>query len=203
MPKTETTTVLAAARRSLSQPVDYDEWLAKVGQRDRTNIDRHVTACETESDDNHANLWRTVACALATLAPLPPQTIGQHALMFFVADGKYRMQAFALEDQRDGRLLIYLPDAMKEAIKAGVIQAAKPADGPQDYPIGGHKGHVLHIESLDAANTPNPAAHYKNMLGWNRKALLITLPTDASEAQIAATKDLCALAARQWTKGEK
>ena len=43
MPKNEKTT-LEVALKALASTVDYDTLLAKVGQRDRTNIDRHVAA---------------------------------------------------------------------------------------------------------------------------------------------------------------
>ena len=41
------------------------------------------------------------------------------------------------------------------------------------------KAQRLLIEPLDADNTPNPHPWYKNMLGWGRKALRITLPVPA------------------------
>ena len=43
------------------------------------------------------------------------------------------------------------------------------------------------VESLDASNTPDPQPAIKHMLGWNRKALRLTLPALANTAQIAAT----------------
>jgi hypothetical protein len=109
------------------------------------------------------------------------QTVGQHAVQFFVADGKYRMQVFALEDGRDGRVVVYLPDVLAAAEKAGA-------------PLG-----VLKPESIDSSNTPNPSPHIKHMLGWNRKAVRVTLPTRASPQQISATETLCALAADKWS----
>ena len=37
------------------------------------------------------------------------------------------------------------------------------------------------------------------MLGWNRKALRITLLTTASEGELEAAEKLCALAAKRWS----
>src|ERR1700712_1080440 len=105
MPKMETAT-LAGARRALEKRTDLSSFLAKVRLKDRTNIERHLTACDAEGDPRHGVLWRRIACALGTLAPLAIQTIGEHAMQFFVADGKYRMQVFALEDARDGSIHI-------------------------------------------------------------------------------------------------
>src|SRR5947207_7498974 len=104
----------------------YDAFLAALGARDRVNVERHVAAAEADRD--HARLWRRIALALATLAPLPAQTTGQHAISFFIPDGKYKMQVFALEDQRDGKLLIYAPDMIDEALKAGLLKGP-PKEG--------------------------------------------------------------------------
>jgi hypothetical protein len=198
MPKTEKAT-LESALRALARPIDYDTLLAKVGQRDRTNIDRHVAACEVEPQ--HAKLWRRLVCILNTLAPLAINTIGQQAVQFFVADGKYRMQVFALEDQRDGKLLIYLPDTLDAAIKQGVLAAPKKRgeDEPSQFEILAKKGETLALEQLNATNTPNPPAHVKHMIGWNRKALRVTLVTLATPGQVTALESLLALAAQGWS----
>ena len=198
MPKNEKAT-LEVALKTLASTVDYDTLLTKVGQRDRTNIDRHVAACE--ADPHHARLWRRLVCALNTLAPLAINTIGQQAVQFFVADGKYRMQVFALEDQRDGKLLVYLPDALDTAVRTGVLIAPRRrVEGELvQYELANKKGEFLSLELLNATNTPNPAAHVKHMIGWNRKALRVTLPTNATSAQATALETVCALAAQQWT----
>ena len=38
------------------------------------------------------------------------------------------------------------------------------------------------------------------MLGWNRKALRLTLPSIANAPQLAATEAMGELAAKAWTK---
>src|SRR3954453_11757925 len=108
-------------RSALSSPVDLDALLAKAGQRDRTNVEKHLAALDAGPDAAHAALWRRLARALATLAPLAITTIGQQAVQFFIADGKYRMQVFALEDQNDGKLQVYLPDIIAEGMKHKII----------------------------------------------------------------------------------
>ena len=42
-----------------------------------------------------------------TLAPHFAKTDGQQRVRFFVPDGQYRMQVFAMEDLRDGVITIY------------------------------------------------------------------------------------------------
>src|SRR5690606_3878145 len=110
---------------------------------------------------------------------------------------KYRMQVFALEDQRDGKIQIYTADTLEQALAAGLF--TPPEDEESNaYTIKGEGKSTLIVEQLDASNTPNPAPYYKHMLGWNRKALRITLLVTANDAQIAAAEDLCALAASKW-----
>ncbi len=192
-------TALLSAREALSSPADFDAFLAKLGAKDRLNVERHLAACETETDSHHADIWKRMARALFTLSPHAVQTAGQQAVQFFVADGKYRMQVFAMEDLRDGKIQIYTPDALEQALSAGLF--TPPTDEESNaFSLKRESHSTLIVEQLDAVNTPNPAAYYKHMLGWNRKALRITLLVNANDAQLAAAEDLCALAAAKWTK---
>jgi hypothetical protein len=187
--------VVSRLNQALDGRVDYDAFLAKLGARDRVNVERHVVAAEAEPDPTHAKLWKRLAQTLATLAPHAAQTTGQQAVSFFVADGKYRMQVFALEDQRDSKLVMYGSDVTPEAIKAGILQP--PPKGESGYTIVAAPTQKLTVESLDAQNTPNPSVFFKHMLGWNRKAMRITLTMNATEQQVVAAEQLCALAAQR------
>jgi hypothetical protein len=188
---------LVTARKAFDTLIDFDAWLAALGARDRVNLERHVAALEAEPV--HATLWRRIARSIATLAPHAASTTGQQAVQFFIADGKYRMQVFALEDNRDGKIMIYSVDALEDAYKADLL--GKPAkDTPSNLPITGAPGQVLTVETLSAADTPNPSPFYKHMLGWNRKALRITLPVGSSDAQVFAAETLCGIASIKWEK---
>jgi hypothetical protein len=177
----------------------FETFLTSVSARDRANIEKHVAVLDAEGGPGHAKSWRSLALVLRRFAPLAANTIGPQVIQFFVADGKYRMQVFALEDKKDGQILVYIPDCLAASLKAGVL--GKPIAGhPDDYPIRAAKGEALHVESLDASNTPDPHPAIKHMLGWNRKALRLTLPAVANAAQIAATEAMCAVAAKAWTK---
>jgi hypothetical protein len=176
--------------------ISLEAVLAKTGAKDRTHIQRHLTAADAEPDAAHATLWRRVADLLASLAPLPVQAVGHTAVMFFIPDGKYRMQAFALEDQSDGRIAVYIPDILAEAVKKKIL---KKADEESIYAVVGSLRSTLHIESLDASNTPEPPTHVKNMLGWNRKSLRITLSVIGTDKpRLAAVEALSQLAAKAW-----
>src|SRR5688572_27724849 len=122
--------VLDQARAALEKPVSLDEFLAKLSARDRTNVDRHIAAIEAAPEPKHLALWKRVAKTLATLAPHAVSTTGQQAISFFIADGKYRMQVFALEDNRDGKLLVYAVDALDDAVKGHALKA--PPKGAAD-----------------------------------------------------------------------
>jgi hypothetical protein len=181
----------------LAQPTDYNAQLAKLGQRDRTNLERHLEA--VSESQAHAKAWRRLVAVLGTLAPVPMQTIGQHAILFFIPDGKYKMQAFALEDIRDGKLLIYVPDTLALAAEEQIISIPKgEPEGEVDYPIGSG-AQTLRIEALDAGNTPNPPAHVKNLLGWNRRALKIVLNAEATPEQLKTAELFAALGVMKIT----
>ena len=168
-----------------SDAADIDTLLTGLAGKDRSNIEKHLAVVDAEPDPEHGRLWRRLAVALRKFAPMPVQTIGQHAVQFFIADGKYRMQVFALEDGRDGKVTVYMPDVLADAEKAGA-------------PLG-----VIKAEVLDSSNTPNPSPHIKHMLGWNRKAVRVSLLTHASPQQVSATETLCAIAADRWANATK
>ncbi len=200
MPKSAPSPVDTAAAL-LAKPLDFDTLMSKLGARDKVNVERHMAACETEGKLDHLRLWRRLATDLFTLAPHAVQTIGQQVLQFFIADGKYKMQVFALEDQRDGNFIIYCVDVMKAAFKHGLLVPQPKSDTEShDYVIKDEGGQKLTVEMLDANNTPNPAAWYKHMLGWNRKALRITLTVGVSPAQISAAEKICGLATLTFGK---
>src|SRR5438270_12689632 len=204
MASTKTTSAANAATGGLlAKPAQMDEFLAKLAARDRQNVDRHLIAADGEAEPDHGNLWRRIARALFTLSPHAVTTIGQQALQFFIADGKYKKQVFAVEDPRDGRLLVYTADVVKEAIKAGILAAPPKGDASAGYVVCADKSQRLIIESLDANNTPNPHPWYKNMLGWGRKALRVTLPVKATMEQIAAAEALCAFTAKGFAAKAK
>jgi hypothetical protein len=188
---------LAAAREALARPVSFPEFLAKLSPKDRANAERRVSVLEAEADPGRAALWRRLACTLMTLAPHAAKLVGKQTVQFYVADGKYRKQVFAMEDLQDGIFTVYSPDVLDQAAGAGLVSAS-PQSGPQAWAVR-PTGDPLRIERLDG-DSLNPGAHFKDMTGWNRKALRITLPPAPSAAQVEATEMLCALAAGHFAK---
>lgn len=182
-----------AAQKTLAHPIDIEMFLSKLGAKDRANAEKHLAACDAEGDPRHGLLWRRLACALKTLAPHATKVNGRESVQFYVPDGKYKLQVFALHDARDGKLYLYTGNVLKEACKAGAIVAPKGAAAKGFYTVP-RSPDLLQIEELDE-NTPEPAPFFKHMLGWSRKAVRIILPTTSSEAHIAAAEQMCVISA--------
>ena len=194
----------------------FEALVAGAAAKDRSNITKHLAACDAEPEGDHAALWRRLAVSLRKLAPMPVQTVGQQAVLFFVPDGKYRMQVFALEDGRNGKLVVYLPDVLEAGIRDRILteppaSARRPAGDDDEaggvpaveYPIRGKRGQTLRVEALTGSNTPDPPPHVRHMLGWNRRAIRLVLPAIADAPQADAAEALCALAAKSWAATAK
>jgi hypothetical protein len=187
-----------SAMAPVTSSISFEELIAKLPARERGAVQRHEAACE-EVDPAHAVLWRRIVCRLATLAPHAVRALGQHTLQFFIADGKYRQQVFALDDHRDSKIVIYGPDVLEAGLREGILLPPPDASEPRAQGIPNARG-VLYLEQLDAANTTNPDPSFKFMLGWNRRALRMTLLSTATPQQIEAAEQLWAYAARDWKK---
>ncbi len=197
MPKPEANDVLAAARESLASPINFEDFLSKLAPKDRVNAEKRVGVLDAEPDSSRAPLWRRLACKLMTLAP-GAKFVGKQTVQFYIPDGKYRMQVFAMEDLQDGNFTVYCPDIVEEALRAGVIAPPAPSSGDHVYLIPATQ-ETLRIEALDKRSL-NPGAHFKDLTGWNRKALRITLPPNPSPAQVDATEMICAMAAQRFVR---
>ena len=119
------------ANQQLQSPPqqEIEAFLARLSAKSRTAIDKYLGTLD-ETTRAHAAVWRRLAVLLAKLAPDALETSGQAAVQFFVADGKYRMQAFALEDLRDGNLSVYINDVLDRGIQAGVLKGPPEGDPP-------------------------------------------------------------------------
>ena len=197
MPKPVPRQLSAAVRESLTRPIDFAAFLAKLPGKDRVNAEKRVAALEAGPDPRRAALWRRLVCVLMTLAGHAAKLVGRQTVQFYVADGlRYRMQVFALEDLQDGFMTVYCPDALAEALAAGLLV---PADAEQQMYVIPGSGEPLRVEALDR-DSLDPGAHFKDLTGWNRKALRVTLPPSPSDAQVEATELLCAIAAQHFVR---
>jgi hypothetical protein len=176
----------------------YETFLLTLGEKDRRNIRKHLATCEAMPTQQHAVLWKRLACSLAALGGTWAKTTGMRAVQFFVADGNYRIQTFALEDTGDGIISIYARDALDAARTAGIVVVpVGTSDHSLAYEVGDLPGLTVRVEVLSASKTVDAPEYYRHLLGWNRKALRIILPTNAGRAQLAACDALCGLSVRQ------
>lgn len=191
---------LRVARAALAQRISFAEFLAKLPAKDRATAERRVAVLDAQPDAAHAALWQRLACTLMTLAPHAAKLVGKQTLQIYIADGRYRKQVFALEDLHDGKFTIYCPDVLDQAIRCGLLAPPPPASapglGPDDYATL-PAGHALRVERLDA-KSPHAAAHFKDLTGWNRTALRITLPPSPAPEQLEAAELICAIAAQHF-----
>jgi hypothetical protein len=183
----------------VSQEMEFEsrleELLAKAGARDRVNIEKHLAVCNAEANAAHGMLWRRLMLKLSELAPMAMNTIGLQVVRFFIADGKYRMQVFALEDHCDGLLAIYLPNVLSQAVSAKLLVK----NGGGQYSAANASRQLLTVEQMDANTPSNPPEFVKHMTGWNRKAMKLTLPTNEPDGpHVTLVESLCELAARKW-----
>ena len=196
MPSTTTSVKnpVKAAQAALANPMSYNEFLEKLGAKDRLNAEKHVAACEAGPVPGHAKLWKRLACAMMTLSSNLAKVNGQQSIQFYVPDGKYRKQVYAIEDLRKDFITVYCADVLEDAIKLKIL---KPTKGGEDdigvyaLPKGGE---MLTIERINGQSV-NPAEFFKHMVGWHRTAIRITVPLNASDDQADAVLTLCALCA--------
>jgi hypothetical protein len=169
-------------------------FMAKAGAKDRVNVEKHLTACDAEADPGHGKLCRQLITKLGELAPLAVRTGGSLVAQFYIPDGKYRMQVFALEDKRDGAVVVYLPNVLAQAVKEKIL-----VKKGEQFSVASAPGEALVLEQMDEKHPLNPPEHVKHMTGWNRKAVKLTLQASAADSpQVTMVEQLCDLAARQW-----
>jgi len=175
----------------------FEPVLDRAGTKERAKIEKHLAVCDAEASAVHGQLWRRLAAILGELAPLAVQSAGNNTWKFFIADGKYRMQVFALEDSFDGVLKIYLPDVLNEAVKTKIL--AKTAV-EHTFAVTGSQTQLT-IDSLGVAEASSAAPHFQHMLGWNRKALRLKLSTTESDEKLVdAVGALAQLAATHFAR---
>lgn len=182
-------------------PLPFDTLLSKLRVAERASVMQHLTACRAEEDPRHADLWERLLCALLTLAPSLPRLGARGSAQFFIPDGRYKLQVFALKDNGKGEIHIYCPDVLTDGTAMGLIRheaASGASSGGDVLCCGKMPGDSLAIEMLDGGLVSEPEAHLRPMLGWGRRVMHLKLQVTASDAQIAAVESLCAVSATHW-----
>jgi hypothetical protein len=177
-------------------PIDHDVFLSNFGEKDRKGIARHLAVSEETLGAAVTERWWRFAHVLMALAPHPAKLVARQAIQFYIPDGKYRMQVFALETLKYGALAVYIDNVLDEAARAGILTGPMPLEGQTVYRISS-AGETLDVTAIDVL-TLDPPPVCKGMTGWHRKAICVKLPIHPSDAQIQAAEKLCALAATRW-----
>src|SRR4051794_32363118 len=102
--------ILGDAGELLRRRLSFEHFLINLSPKDRVSAEKRITALEVAGSKRLSEVWRRLACALMTLAPHAVKLVGKQTVQYYVADGKYRMQVFALEDLQDGNMTVYCPD---------------------------------------------------------------------------------------------
>lgn len=182
--------LLEQAKARLSEPVDVDSALQKLGAAGNTALARRLA---TGSGSYRSEAYGLIGAHLLAMAPGRPRTL-QRAVMLYVPDGAYQMQVFAIDDGQDNSLVVCCEDVLEIAIAAGVIA---PVSGTE-YRIADSESRLtLTIEQFDG-KSENPPPYINAMTGWNRKAMRIILPPTVQKEQVDAALLLCALSAANW-----
>ncbi len=153
----------------------FDHFITKLTPKDRANANKRATAME--SDPPKLFLWRRMAVKLFSLAGHSAKLNAQESIQFYIADGKYRMQMWSLEDNKSGELTIHCRDVLDDILKKKLIGKPDPKT-PNRYPVG-DAGETLVIERVLPQAAEHPAA-FRDLMSWGRKCMRIDLPVNAS-----------------------
>ncbi|HEY4328412.1 MAG TPA: hypothetical protein VGN88_01650 [Phycisphaerae bacterium] len=172
----------------------YETLLERLSVKDRALITKHDEASEADAAQGFGTLWKRLVACLGTLAPHATEMSGQYAAKFHIPDGKYRQQVFALEDNKLGMIIVYLPDIVELAIKKKILAPAVAAG--RVYKVQGDATGQIQLDLVTAETRDMTVC--KAMVGWGRRALRVDLPVLANEKQIGVVESLCELAAESF-----
>jgi hypothetical protein len=196
---TKSPRALNSARSALQPRLDFEAFLTKLkSAKERANAQQHLDTIRGDAEHpHHAKIWQRLVSTLLTLAPELPRFGSQRAVQFSVPDGRYKLQVFALQDGDNNTAVhVYLPDISTTANAAGLV---RPGKGGERAFLTPAPGQILPVDEIaDTGGEQRLPDFVRPMLGWGKKALHLALPLNATEAQLTAVEDLCALAAVEW-----
>lgn len=170
----------------------YEAFLGQLSVKGLATVQRHDELCEADGPPEHQALWKRLAGTLGRLSGHATEVQGQVAVKFYIADGKYKQQVFALEDTRQGTIALYLPDVVQAAIKQKILST-----GASAHQFKVRRGaEQVQFTPIDAETKDLTAC--KGMVGWGRRALRVEISTQTPEDHLQALERMCELAAQQW-----
>jgi len=163
-----------------SKPLSYEDFLAKLGAKDRLNAEKRATAME--ADPARLATWKRTCARLMTLSGHSAKVNAKEFIQFYAADGKYRMQIFALQDVLPSELTIHCRDVLDTLIEKKLLLKPKAGQPENRYRVAGTEETMV-VERVPAQLAEHPVA-FRDLLSWNRKCMRIDLPTNASSAML-------------------
>lgn len=183
-------TVSSAAARQVNQK--YEDFLTRLSPKARSAMAKYEETCQNRGINAYSELWKRLAGLLSHLAPQYADMIG-FSVKFYIPDGKYRQQVFALETTQKGSVAVYMPDVTSEAIVRKLLSQSPIASS---YRVPGANECKVLLEPITADTCETVVC--KAMVGWGKRALVTTLDRNSTAEQIAAVEQLCSLAAESW-----
>jgi hypothetical protein len=173
---------------------NYEAFLSRLSVKGRAAAERHDELCGEL--DGFGVLWKRLAGALGRLAPDAIEMVGGQSVKFHIPDGKYRLQVFALDDTRQGIIIVYLPNIVDQAIERHLLLPGG-GNGNRMFKIAREEDDPIQLE-LITAETPDMTV-CKAMVGWGRRALKISVSVQAKPKRVRTVELLCELAAEAWS----
>jgi hypothetical protein len=168
-------------------------FLTKLSARERTAVEKTLAATpETRIAGSFGSeLWAKLTIGIMSLGDFTAKLSGKDGLQFFAADGKYRVQVFALQNRTDGGFYVYTKDVLEQAVAKKLV--ITPTDS-EHYGTFQIKAAATPLDAVRMdPDVPDHSASFRNMMSWNRKAIRIDIPAAATDRQIEAVVAFCRL----------
>lgn len=170
----------------------YENFLTRLSPKARTAMAKYEENCQNRGIDAYSDLWMRLAGLLSQLAPQFADMVG-FSVKFYIPDGKYRQQVFALETTQKGSVAIYMPDVTNAAISKNLLS---PSSIASSYRMSGKTDNQICLEPITADTCETVVC--KAMVSWGKRALVTTLDRNSTAEQISTVEKLCNLAAESW-----
>ncbi len=176
-----------------SIPLTYEDFLAKLGAKDRANAEKRAGAIAA-GEPAKLSLWKRTCARLMTLAGHSAKVNSKEFIQFYAADGKYRTQVFAMQEIEPGVLTIHTRDVLDALLEKKILLKSKTTDAPNHYRLP-KTDDTLVVERVLAQVAEHPVA-FRDLLSWNRKCMRIDIPLGASSEMLTQVDRVFELSAK-------
>lgn len=150
---------------------------------------KYEETCQNRGIDGYSDLWKRLAGLLSELAPQFADMVG-FSVKFYIPDGKYRQQVFAIETTQKGSVAVYMPDVTNAAISRKLLSHSSISSS---YKMSGKSESQISLEPITADTCETVVC--KAMVSWGKRTLVTTLDRNSTAEQVATVEKLCNLGA--------